>query len=104
MTKVEEKLDTLIDEIRTLSGTIRGSGQLPWMTSKEAACYLRCSVTKLEDLTKAGMIPFRRLDSRSTRSPRLYHRIDLVKYLVAGRNHDTEPLSVSEKRRVKELT
>jgi len=103
MTKVEEKLEMLIEEIRNLPDKISESSMNPWMTSKEAARYLRCSVSKLEDLTSAGMIPFHRLDPRSRRSARLYHCKELATYLVTGRSLQANPLTASERRQVKEL-
>ena len=75
----------------------------PWFTTKETATYLRCSRSKVEDLTNSGLLPYRRLDSRSTRSPRLYHRRDLIAYLVTGRNPNEGKLSVVEKCQVEDL-
>lgn len=75
----------------------------PWHTTAETATYLRCSISKVEDLTNAGLLPFRRLDPRAARSPRLYHRKELAAYLICGRNPQTSKLSVSEKREVESL-
>lgn len=75
----------------------------PWLTTAEAAEYLRCSVSKIEQLTKRGLLPFHRQDPTSRRSPRLYHRRHLVAFLVAGRNPVATRLSPAEKRQVAEL-
>lgn len=95
---IEENSRMLVRIIELLEGS-----RTPWMSSKEAANYLRCSSSKVEDLTNAGLLPHRRLDPRSARSRRLYHRRDLTAYLVAGRNPHSSPLSVAEKKQIKEL-
>ena len=75
----------------------------PWMTTAEAADYLRCSTRQIEKLTRLGLLPFRRLDPAATKSQRLFHRRDLTAYLVAGRNPVEHRLSPQEKRLVEEL-
>ncbi|MCH8908518.1 MAG: helix-turn-helix domain-containing protein [Candidatus Heimdallarchaeota archaeon] len=101
-----DRLQKLIEgnriKLERIIELLEGS-RTPWLSSKEAANYLRCSSSKLEDLTTSGLIPFRRLDPRSPRSPRLFHRWDLDAYLVAGRNPHSSPLSASERRQLKEL-
>ncbi len=78
------------------------AGQSPWKTTREAAHFLRCSESKVEQLTAKGLLPFRRLDPTAPRSPRLYHRRDLTTYLVTGRSRESR-LSPAEKRLVEEL-
>ena len=97
--KISKKIDQKLGRILKI---LEGQNS-PWLSSKEAAAYLRCSLSKVEDLTTSGLLPYRRLDPRSSRSLRLYHRRDLAAYLVAGRNPHSTPLSASERKQVKEL-
>ena len=94
-----QAINKKLDEIQSAQAKLI----TPWLTSREACAYLRCSASKLENLTSAGMIPFRRLDPRFEQSPRLYHRKDLVKYLVSGRNLTSKTLTAQERRIVEEL-
>jgi len=75
----------------------------PWLTTKEAAAYMKCSVRKLEGITSAGLLPFRRKDPTAPKSPRLYHEKYLTAYLVIGRNYSSERLTAAEKREMEEL-
>ena len=104
MKEMEEKLDVILDGIEKILSTLVTHDPSPWMTTSEAARYLRCSESKLEELTNAGLLPHRRLDPRSSRSRRLYHRNDLAAYLVTGRNPHSSPLRAHERRIVKELS
>jgi len=79
------------------------AGQSPWMTTHEAARFLRCSESKVEQLTARGLLPYRRLDPTAKRSQRLYHRRDLTAFLVTGRNSKERHLSAQERRMVEEL-
>lgn len=75
----------------------------PWLTTLEAADYLRCSARKLEDLASRGLLPFHRQDPTLPKSPRLFHRRHLTAFLFTGRNPVTHRLSNEEKRKVDEL-
>jgi len=75
----------------------------PWMTTKEAAEFLRCSVSKVEQLVYKGLLPYKRLDVTCERSPRLFHRKHLTGYLVAERNPVQPRLSTAERKMVEEL-
>ena len=80
------ELEKELEEIRALLDTLLQTGQQvqsPWLTTQMAAEYLRCSRSKVEQLTARGQLPYRRLDPTSPRSPRLYHRRDLAAYLMA---------------------
>ena len=79
------------------------AGQTPWLTTRGAAQFLRCSESKVEQLTARGLLPCRRLDPTSPRSPRLYHRKDLTAYLVTGRNPRESRLSPADKRLVEDF-
>jgi len=78
--------------------------QSPWLTTSEAAGYLRCSVSQIDRLTKSGQLPFSRQNPNSQRSPRLYNRHHLDAYVVTGKNLQSQRLSPEEKRLVKQLT
>ncbi len=101
--------DTLADmalilaRLTDLARRLDGGHVSPWMTTQEAARYLRCSPRKVEELTRLGLLPFQRQDPTAPRSPRLYHVKHLTAYLVAGRNPVKHRLSLEEKRLVKEL-
>ncbi len=93
--EIRERLDEILQ--------ILEGGQSPWKTTCEAAHFLRCSESKVEQLTARGLLPYRRLDPTAPRSPRLYHRKDLTAYLVTGRNPHEHHLSAQERRMVEEL-
>ena len=101
-----DKLKFLIDrntkQLDRILELIEGSSA-PWLNSRETAVYLRCSPSKIEDLTNSGLLPFRRHVSRLARSPRLYHKKDLDRYLISGRNPAAKPLTASERRILKDL-
>ena len=78
-------------------------GVSPFLTTAEAAGYLRCSPRQIERLTSLGLLPYRRQDATRSKSPRLYHRKHLTAYLVTGRNPIKHRLSPDEKRLVEEL-
>ena len=75
----------------------------PWMTTKEAAEFLRCSVRKVEDLVYKGLLPYKRLDVAAEKSPRLFHRQHLTGYLVAERNPVQPRLSPTERKMVEDI-
>ena len=77
--------------------------QSPWLTSSEAANYLKCSLSQIERLTKSGQLPFSRQNADSDLSPRLYHRRHLDAYLLTGKNLQSQRLTAEEKRLVKQL-
>ena len=90
----------LLDE---LARRLDGKHVSPWLTTQEAANFLKCSTRQIDSLTDRGLLPFRRQDSTSPKSPRLYHRKHLTAYLIAGRNPESHRLSSEEKRLVEEL-
>ncbi|UCH11494.1 MAG: helix-turn-helix domain-containing protein [Fidelibacterota bacterium] len=75
----------------------------PWMTTKEAAEFLRCSVSKVEQLVYKGLLPYKRLDVTCERSPRLFHRKHLAGYLVAVRNPERYRLPPTDQKKVDDL-
>ncbi len=93
--EIRERLDEVLQLLQ--------AGQSPWKTTREAAHFLRCSESKVEQLTSRGLLPFRRLDPTAKRSQRLYHRRDLTAFLVTGRNPKERHLSAQERRMVEEL-
>ena len=103
MKDMEEKLDVILDGIEKILHTLVRLDPSPWMTTSETARYLRCSITKIDQLTSSGLLPFRRLDPRASRSPRIYHKRDLTSFLVTGRNPHIKPLKPAENRAVAEL-
>ena len=93
----------ILARLDDLAKMIAGKHISMWLTTAEAAVFLRCSVTQVERLTRAGLLPFHRLNSTAGRSPRLFHRRHLTAYLVAGKNPVKHRLSPEEKRQVAEL-
>lgn len=93
----------ILARLDTLDKAILGLHVSPWMTTKEAAAFLRCSESKINQLSDTCLLPYRRLDPTAPRSTRLYHRKHLTAYLMAGRNPVKHRLSPEEKRLVEEL-
>ena len=93
----------ILARLDSIDRRLDGSHVSPWMTTREAASYLRCSTRKVEQLTRLGLLPYRRQDATSPKSPRLFHRRHLTAYLVAGKNPVKHRLSPEEKRQVAEL-
>ena len=79
-------VNMILARLDDLGRRLDGSHVSPWMNTQEAASYLRCSVRKVEHLTRLGLLPYHRQDATRSKSPRLYHRRFLTAYLVAGRN------------------
>lgn len=100
--RLEEELRQIREMQEEILQVLR-AGQSPWMTTHEAARFLRCSTSKIEQLTARGLLPFKRLDPTTPRSPRLYHVKDLNAYLVTGRNPRESRLSLAEKRMLEDL-
>ena len=101
-------LDTLeigliLDRLDELSKNLREQLESPWLTSKGAAAYLRCSISKINRLSDRDLLPYRRLDANAPRSQRLFHRRDLTAYLITGRNPGAYRLSSSERSLVDQL-
>ena len=92
----------ILEHIAKIEASIKRH-QSPWLTTSEAASYLRCSVSQIGRLTKSGQLPFSRQNPDSLRVPRLYHRRHLDAYLVTGKNLQSQRLTPEEKRLVKEL-
>ncbi len=99
LTEMGLVLNRLDDIVRL----VQGKHVSPWMTTQEAAGFLRCSTRQIDNLTDRGLLPFRRQDPTSSKSPRLYHRKYLTAFLVAGKNPVKHRLSPEEKRLVEEL-
>ena len=96
-------ISLILARLDNLAQMVQGRYVSPWLTTREAAAFLRCSVSKVEQLTNVGLLPFQRLDPTSRKSPRLYHRKHLTAYLVTGRNSVKQRLSAEEKRQIQEL-
>ncbi len=96
-------LTQILARLDDIARRLDGKHVSPWLDTKSAAQYLNCSTRKIEELTRLGLLPFKRLDTTCPRSPRLYHRKHLTAYLVVGRNPESHRLSSEEKRLVEEL-
>lgn len=94
----------ILARLDSIDRRLDGKVTSPWLTSSEAAEYLRCSISQIERLTRSGQLPFSRQNPNSQRAPRLYHRSHLDAYLVTGKNLQSQRLSTEEKRLVKQLT
>ena len=103
MVTIEGQIDLILARLDDLSRRLDGKHCSPWLTTGEAAEYLRCSPRKIEDLTRRGLLPFSRQDPTSPKSRRLYHRRHLDAYLVTGKNLQSQRLTPEEKRLVKRL-
>lgn len=101
---MDPKLEILSNQLLRIETLLEGAcGISPWLTTAEAASYLRCSVSKIEQLTKRGLLPFQRQDPTHSQSPRIYHRKYLLAFLITGNNCEKHRLSAEEKRLVEEL-
>ena len=89
-----------LDEIVEL---LNAQNRSDWLTTRDVAEFLKCSVSKVNQLTSAGLLPFSRLDPVARKSPRLYNRKHVMAYLVAGRNPVKHRLLPEEKRMVRDL-
>lgn len=98
-----DEMGTILNRLDELARRLDGMHVSPWLTTKEAADYLHCSTRKVEELTRRGLLPYRRQVPTSPKSPRLYHRKHLTAYLVAGRNPEKHRLSAAERQEVEEL-
>lgn len=101
--QLPEELNSILNRLDNIEYLLREQFNSPWMTAKEAAWFLRCSVTQINRLASVGLLPYRRQDPTAPKSPRLFHRKDLTAYLVTGRNPARKPLSKEERRMVEEL-
>ncbi len=93
----------VLNRLDDIARLVQGKHVSPWLTTQEVADFLRCSTRQIDNLTDRGLLPFRRQDPTSPKSPRLYHRRHLTAYLIAGRNPESHRLSSEEKRLVEEL-
>lgn len=100
---LSEDLSLILQRLYTIERLVRGTRVSPWMTAAEAADFLRISISTLDSLTARVLIPYRRVDPESSTSKRLFHRRDLVGYLVCGHNPKTHRLTQLEKKMVEEL-
>ena len=103
MSEVVDMISLVLNRLDALARLLEGVCVSPWMNTQEVADYLRCSPRKVEELTRLGLLPFKRQDPTSPRSPRLYHRRHLTAFLVAGRNPVTHRLTPAERREVEAL-
>ncbi len=69
----------VVDEIKR-SGVLASAPESPWLSSDEAAQYLRCSKQRVFDLASQGRLPVAKDGSRS-----LYRREEFDAYLLADR-------------------
>ena len=93
----------ILARLDDLTRRLEGMHDSPWLTTVEAARYLRCSISHIERLTRQALLPFKRQDPTTPKSPRLYHRRELTAFLVTGKNPETHPLTKEEKKKVDEL-
>ena len=103
MSSSSTELGLVLNRLDNLSRMLQGVHVSPWLTSKEAADYLRCSTRQIEKLSQLGLLPFRRQDPTSPKSPRLYPRKHLTGFLVSGCNPEEHRLSAAERKLVEEL-
>ena len=96
-------LGLILNRLDDLVRLVGGEKFSPWLTTVEAARYLRCSTSHIERLTRQALLPFKRQDPAASRSTRLYHRKDLVGFLVTGKNPTVHALTPLEKKEVEEL-
>lgn len=93
----------ILDRLNQIERLILDGVGSPWLQTKEAAAYLRCSLSKFEDLSQRGRFPYCRLDVSAPKSRRLYHRKHLAAYLLTGKNARVDRLGNREKKMVEEL-
>ena len=98
-----EESSLILARLDDLARQLDGQVSSPWLTTTQTAQYLRCSRRKIEELTRKGLLSYRRLDPTYPQSLRLYHRKDLTAFLITGRNPHQHPPSLKEKRLVEEL-
>jgi excisionase family DNA binding protein len=71
-------LDQIAEAVeRRLAG--RADSESPWLTTKEAASYLRCGVNRIKKLSATRDLPVEKDGSRN-----LYHRDRLDEYIRNG--------------------
>ena len=96
-------MDLILSRLDDLDRRLAGMHVSRWLTTSEAADYLRCSVSQIERLTKSGQLPFSRQNSNAQRGPRLYNRSHLDSYLITGKNPITSRLSPQEKKALADI-
>lgn len=96
------EFEMILERIDRIESTLVGQ-RTPWMSTSEAAKFIRASTSLIEKLTRAGDIPFYRQNPGSVRSTRLYHRRDLTAFLITGKNARADQLSPQEKKDVERL-
>lgn len=101
--EVSEEFGLILQRLDEIERLLHGINVSPWMNSKEAAIFLRISPSTLDKLVSKGLLPFRRVNPENPKSQRLFHRKDLVAFLVCGRNPQTHRLSPSEKKMIDAL-
>ena len=101
----EQALQALLLEILSKINSLvdHSSADTPWLTTREAATYLRCSVRKVDQLSATGLIPYKRQDHTLHQSSKLFHRKQLTAFIVAGKNSSKQRLTTSERKQVDEL-
>ncbi len=103
MSDLEVNMALILALLGDISRQLQGVNTSPWMTTREAAHFLRCSESHINQLTDRGLLPFKRQDPTAPRSPRLYHKRHLIAFITIGRNPVKHRLSPEEKRLVDEL-
>jgi excisionase family DNA binding protein len=96
--------DLILSRLERLIEEIRASHTSPWLTTAEAADYLRSSVRHIERLASQGLLPFKRQNPGFPKSPRLFHRKHLTAFIVSGKNPVTDRLTPAEKREIEALS
>jgi len=93
----------ILSRLDDLARQLDGKHVSPWLTTVEAAQYLRCSTSHIERLTRQALLSFKRQDPTTLKSPRLYHQKHLTAFLITGKNPSVHRLTPAEKRQVEDL-
>ena len=96
-------IDLILNRLDGLARIIQGKLVSSWLTTREAAAFIRCSKSKIDRLVAAGDLRFYRQNPSVARSPRLFHRKDLTAFLVTGKNPAFHRLTHAEKQQVEDM-
>jgi excisionase family DNA binding protein len=72
-------LDHIVEAVANRLAVDKTHGHSPWMTTKEAAEYLRCGEARIRKLTMVGSLPREKDGSRN-----LYNRATLDEFIRNG--------------------
>lgn len=75
----EAVIERLAERVSEKLEAKQGGSGSPWMNTKEAAEYLRCSPSRIRKLTMTGELPHEKDGSRN-----LYHRNQLYEFVLQG--------------------